>query len=71
MPTTGAEGARPTAGLAAVLPVETARLRLRLLAPADAPAIKRLAGEWEVTRFTVSIPHPYPNGSAAPWIEET
>jgi 8-oxo-dGTP diphosphatase len=67
MPTTGAERGR----LAAVLPVETARLRLRLLALADAPAIERLAGDWEVARFTGSIPHPYPAGSAAPWVEET
>jgi 8-oxo-dGTP diphosphatase len=75
MPTIGAERARPDPGLATglggVLPVETARLRLRFLAPADAPAIERLAGDWEVARFTGSIPHPYPTGGAAPWIEET
>jgi 8-oxo-dGTP diphosphatase len=76
MPTTGAErasrhGPGLPGGLRGVLPVETARLRLRFLAPADAPAIERLAGEWEVARFTGSIPHPYPAGGATPWIAET
>jgi 8-oxo-dGTP diphosphatase len=71
MPTTGAERKNLASGLAAVLPVETARLRLRVLALVDAPAIERLAGEWEVARFTGSIPHPYPQGSASAWIEET
>ena len=33
--------------------------------------IERLAGDWEIARFTANIPHPYPPGSAAPWIEET
>ena len=64
-------GGAPAARLGEILPVETARLRLRLLALADAPAIERLAGEWEVARYTGSIPHPYPKGSAAPWVEET
>jgi 8-oxo-dGTP diphosphatase len=62
MPTTGAETA---------LPVETARLRLRPLALSDASVIERLAGDWEIARFTAHIPHPYPKGGAAPWIEET
>jgi len=61
----------PTIGADAALPVETARLRLRVLAAPDAPAIERLAGDWEIARFTANIPHPYPSGSAAPWIEET
>jgi len=46
-------------------------LRLRLLESGDAPAIERLAGDWEVARFTGSIPHPYPTGGALPWIGET
>ena len=53
------------------LPLETERLILRPLALADAPVIERLAGEWEVARFTGNIPHPYPPGTAAAWIKDT
>ena len=62
MPTTGAEPAAtpeqgllatpPATGLLAALPLETERLTLRPLALADAPLVERLAGEWEVARFT-------------------
>jgi hypothetical protein len=38
------------------------------LALADAPLVERLAGEWEVARFTGNIPHPYPPGAAAEWL---
>ena len=61
----------PTTGADAALPIETERLRLRLLQSSDAQIIERLAGDWEVARFTGSIPHPYPAGGATPWIEET
>lgn len=61
----------PTIGADTALPIETARLRLRALVGPDAPEIERLAGDWEIARFTANIPHPYPPGSAAPWIEET
>ena len=72
MPTTAVEAAGAgSLDLLAGLPIETGRLRLRPLSLGDASAIERLAGEWEVARFTGSIPHPYPAGSAAPWIEET
>lgn len=62
MPTTGAE--RP------VEPphLETERLILRRPVPGDAPAIQRLAGDWEVARYTARIPHPYPEGAAERWI---
>jgi len=72
MPITAAEAPdRTCEGLLADLPIETERLRLRALELQDAPLIERLAGDWEVARFTGSIPHPYPPGSAAPWIVET
>jgi 8-oxo-dGTP diphosphatase len=61
----------PTTGAEAALPIETARLRLRVLAAGDGLAIERLAGDWEIARFTSNIPHPYPAGGAALWIEET
>ncbi len=61
----------PTIGAEAALPIETARLRLRALQLADAPVVERLAGDWEIARYTGHIPHPYPSGGAAPWIEET
>jgi RimJ/RimL family protein N-acetyltransferase len=35
------------------------RLRLRPLRPEDAPEIARLLNDWEVARYTASIPHPY------------
>lgn len=61
----------PIIGADAALPIETSRLRLRALSREDAPTIERLAGDWEIARYTGHIPHPYPTGGAAPWIEET
>jgi 8-oxo-dGTP diphosphatase len=82
MPITGADTAaatesaapapaEPPTSLLAGLPIETERLRLRPLVLADAGAIERLAGDWEVARYTGSIPHPYPAGGALGWIRET
>src|SRR5215475_6526845 len=71
MPTTAAEADLSAEGLLAGLPIETERLRLRPLTLSDAPVIERLAGDWEVARFTGSIPHPYPAGSAMAWIRES
>jgi 8-oxo-dGTP diphosphatase len=62
MPTTGAEAPDRTIRL------ETARLILRPLSLADAPAIERYASDWEVARHTSHIPHPYPAGAAAEWL---
>lgn len=84
MPTIGADAAAaepaaapelplegPPSGLLARLPIETERLRLRPLVLSDAGVIERLAGDWEVARYTGSIPHPYPPGGALGWIRET
>ena len=45
----------------------TARLVLRPLRAADAPA---LAADWEVARHTQRIPHPYPEGAAEAFIAQ-
>ncbi|WP_374655415.1 GNAT family N-acetyltransferase [Dongia sp.] len=39
--------------------IETERLRLRPLTQADAPEIVRLVNDFEVARYTATIPYPY------------
>jgi RimJ/RimL family protein N-acetyltransferase len=46
MPTTGVE-------------LESERLRLRAFRPEDAASIATLVNDWEVVRYTTSIPYPY------------
>jgi RimJ/RimL family protein N-acetyltransferase len=58
----------PFPSFAAFTSIETGRLRLRPVAPADAPAITPLVSDWEIARQTTSIPHPYPEGGAEVWI---
>jgi ribosomal-protein-alanine N-acetyltransferase len=48
--------------------LRTARLTLRPFTNADAPAVERLAGAYEVALNTLLIPHPYPEGAAVEWI---
>lgn len=48
--------------------IETDRLRLRPFTPADAPTVKRLAGEREIAATTINIPYPYEDGMAESWI---
>ena len=50
------------------LVLETARLIIRPLRLEDAPDVQRYASDWDVARFTSSIPHPYPSGAAEAWI---
>src|SRR5690606_13890027 len=55
--------------LAEFQPLETERLRLRLLHPSDAPTIQRLAGEYEVAKTLSYLPHPYEDGIAELFID--
>lgn len=49
----------------------TERLRLRPLQVEDAPHIVELAGNVEVAKMTLNIPHPYPAESAMDFIKAT
>ncbi|MCU5066559.1 MULTISPECIES: GNAT family N-acetyltransferase [Bacillus cereus group] len=48
--------------------IETERLILRSLQLYDALVIEKLAGDYDVAKTTLSIPHPYPKGSAKDFI---
>lgn len=41
------------------LPLRSEQLVLRPLERTDAPKVADMAGEWEVARWTLDIPHPY------------
>lgn len=49
--------------------LETERLLLRGFASSDVPDVERLAGAREIAETTLTIPHPYPAGTALKWIE--
>ena len=48
----------------------TERLRLRPLHPADAPAIADQVNDWDVVRYTTSIPFPYDRAMAEHFIAD-
>lgn len=67
-----ADGSAVDPAATPVLPqpiLETDRLRLAPLVPADAPEVQELASAFEIHDMTLSIPHPYPEGAALRWIE--
>jgi RimJ/RimL family protein N-acetyltransferase len=49
--------------------IVTERLRLRRFRPSDAPLIELYASDARVARMTERIPHPYPPGLAAGFVE--
>lgn len=51
-----------------MLPIPTARLKLRPLEPEDAPAIANLAGNWNVARWLSMLPFPYALADAEAFI---
>lgn len=51
--------------------LETPRLRLRAFAPADVPNLVALAGNYEVAKNTLNIPHPYREEDARRWVQIT
>src|SRR5690625_3207645 len=51
--------------------IETERCILRKLTQTDADRIEELAGDYDVAKTTLNIPHPYPEGGAVDFIERT
>jgi [ribosomal protein S5]-alanine N-acetyltransferase len=48
--------------------LHTPRLTLRPFTPSDAADVRRLAGDADVARNTLTMPHPYEEGMAEAWI---
>lgn len=48
--------------------IETRRLLLRPPEISDAPAIARYAGDYDIAKMTMLIPHPYPVPAAEMWV---
>ncbi len=51
--------------------IQTTRLCLRPLRLEDARAVSTLAGNWNVARYTLRVPHPYTLEMAEAWIRQT
>ncbi|WP_417482695.1 GNAT family N-acetyltransferase [Maricaulis sp.] len=48
--------------------IETTRLLLRPPEMSDAPDIARYAGDYDIAKMTMLIPHPYPEPAAEMWV---
>jgi ribosomal-protein-alanine N-acetyltransferase len=51
--------------------LETPRLHLRPFTLADVPRLVTLAGDYEVAKNTLNIPHPYHESDARRWVQVT
>ncbi|HVH02868.1 MAG TPA: GNAT family N-acetyltransferase [Amaricoccus sp.] len=51
--------------------IDTRRLRLRRLRPADAALVALYCGNEKLAHMTAVIPHPYPPGAAESFVERT
>ncbi|MCL4213808.1 MAG: GNAT family N-acetyltransferase [Gemmatimonadales bacterium] len=61
--------ARGAAPYSSPLPtLEAERVALRAFRATDAPEVERLLADGAIARNTLTIPHPYPAGTAVPWI---
>lgn len=49
--------------------LETERLSLRAPQLADAEVIQRMVSQYEIARYTLNIPHPYPENGVTEWLE--
>ncbi len=49
--------------------LETKRLILRTPDMHDAKTVQQLAGDFDIAKTTLLVPHPYPDGAAETWIE--
>ena len=49
--------------------IELERLYLRPYTLADANDVQNLAGDWEIAKTTLNVPHPYEDGMAEEWIK--
>jgi 8-oxo-dGTP diphosphatase len=57
-----------SAGKTSGVTIETARLRMRPLRDEDLADLVKLIGNWEVARWTVSVPYPYTEADGQEWI---
>lgn len=48
--------------------IRTARLRLRVLTPADAPRLAAIGADWDIASMTSRMPYPYSEAAADQWI---
>lgn len=54
-----------------MITLETNRLTLRPFHKEDASEVQRMAGDVEIARTTLNVPHPYPDGAAEQFFEAT